>query len=60
MMEWTGNHKDCLYDDGFARHVLDRDEAWTALKEPVSVWSVGQFSKMALHPTRHSREGGSP
>ena len=31
MMGWTGNHKGCLYDDGFARHVLHRDEAWTAL-----------------------------
>ena len=29
-------------------------------REPVSVWSVGQFLRMVLHPTRHSREGGSP
>ena len=28
--------------------------------EPVSVWSVGQFLRMVLHPTRHSRETGSP
>ena len=35
MMGWTGNHKGCLYDDGFVRYVLHRGEARTALNVTV-------------------------
>ena len=46
------------------------EDAWTpipywmdgaaAVAEPVSVYSVGQFLRMVLHPTRHSRDSGRP
>ena len=36
-----GSHKGCPYDDGFAGHILHRDEAWTALKPRTIVASFG-------------------